>query len=80
MRRLSQAMDEIKLEDPNTAITPYHLRSMVLSGELPCHHAGRTMLIDMDILFSVLGGETATKQQSEAPGNFFQNNVRKIGG
>lgn len=80
MRTIQQAASEIRESDPSTAVREYHIRQMVLSGELPSHKAGRKYLIDLDALLTILGGESATKQQPEAPGNFFQNNVRKIGG
>lgn len=81
MRRLSQAIDEIRLEDPNTALTPWHLRQMVLTGELPCYHAGRTILIDIDVLYKTLEGELITpKMEMAAPGNYSAIQMRRIGG
>lgn len=77
MRRLSQAIDEIKKEDPNTALTLWHLRQMIASGELPCHRAGRTMLIDIDLLSDVLEGKPLQEKAPEVS-PFSLNHVRRV--
>lgn len=77
MRRLSQAIDEIKKEDPNTALTLWHLRQLVSSGELPCHRAGRTTLIDLDLLSEVLEGKPIHDESPELC-QYPQNHVRRV--
>lgn len=80
MRKLTQAFEELKLNDPNTGLTPYRLRQMVLTGEVPCYHAGRTMLIDMQVLEDILGGKTVSQTTEEIPGNYSAVKMRRIGG
>ena len=50
MRTLPATMKVIREADPDTAITPWALRNMVLSGEIPTVLVGRKRLIDVDKL------------------------------
>lgn len=50
MRTIQQAINELKAEDPNTAITYHFLRGCILRGELPFVAVGRKRLINMDTL------------------------------
>lgn len=50
MRTLAETMTYIKSQDPQTALTPCALRSMVLSGKIPFVQVGRKRLIDLDTL------------------------------
>lgn len=50
MRTIQEAAKELREKDPNTAITPYAIRRMVLSGTIPHIKAGKKRLINMDIL------------------------------
>lgn len=54
MRTIAEAAQELKKSDPNTAITPYAIRKMVLSGEIPHIKAGKKRLVNMDILENYL--------------------------
>ena len=54
MRLLKEAYSEIKANDPDTALTIYAVRKMVLSGEIPHHKAGKRYLINMDLLEAYL--------------------------
>ena len=65
IRTLTEAYNCIKEQDEGTAITPYALRRMVLSGKVPCTKAGKKYLIDMDVLFEYLKG---TKPEEVLPG------------
>ena len=56
MRTISEAAAELKELDPNTAVTPYAIKQMVLSGEIPHIKAGKKRLINMDILERYLSG------------------------
>ena len=56
MRTITEAAAEIKKVDPNTAVTPYAIKQMVLSGEIPHIKAGKKRLVNMDILESYLSG------------------------
>lgn len=65
IRTLTEAYSYIKEMDPDTAITPYALRRMVVSGKVPSTKAGKKYLIDMDVLFEFLKG---TKPEDVLPG------------
>lgn len=54
MRTIQEAAKELRKSDPNTALTPYAIRQMVLKGEIPCVCAGKKRLINMDILEAYL--------------------------
>lgn len=54
MRTIQEAAKELRQSDPNTALTPYAIRQMVLKGEIPCVQAGKKRLINMDILEAYL--------------------------
>ena len=56
MRTVAEAAAELKRADPNTTITPYAIRKLVLSGEIPNIKAGKKRLINMDILERYLSG------------------------
>lgn len=57
MRTIPEAAAELKANDPRTAVTPYAIRQMVLSGTIPCIYAGKKRLINMDILERFLNGQ-----------------------
>lgn len=50
MRGLAEAIDEIKAQDPQTALTLHALRSLVKTGAIPCVRAGSKYLINMAVL------------------------------
>jgi len=53
LRTLSNAIKEIKAQDPDSAISPYWLRRAVKSGEIPSIVAGNRFLIDVDKLLNL---------------------------
>ena len=57
IRTIRQAFEEIKADDPKTAITEYRIRQMVIDGEIPSRKCGTKYLIDLDRLQRYLGGE-----------------------
>ena len=50
LRTQRELMSEIRSRDPQTALTPYALRRMVLAGTIPSVRSGRRYLIDADRL------------------------------
>ena len=54
MRILSEAYREIKIEDPETALTMNALRVLIKSGEIPTIKSGRKTLINYDALTEYL--------------------------
>ena len=57
MRTLDMAWEEIKAADPNTSLTKYSLRQILMSGKVPIVRVGRLRLVNMDTLHSYLSGE-----------------------
>jgi hypothetical protein len=55
-------MKHIRQIDPDTALTPWALRNMVLSGKIPSVQVGRKRLINIDTL-----GEYLTPTPDPAP-------------
>lgn len=54
LRLLSEAYNEIKKEDPDTALTMNTLRCLVKSKEIPTVKIGRKRLIDYEKLIEYL--------------------------
>ena len=54
MRTQAQALAAIKAEDPETNLTAWALRQMVLTGVVPSVQVGRKRLIDLDRLSEYL--------------------------
>ena len=59
MRTLSQAINHLHSEDPDCAITIWHLRGLVKSGVLPHHMAGKKVLINLETLEKYLENPTS---------------------
>lgn len=56
MRTINEAYKQLKESDPQTAVTPYHLRQMILNNKIPYIKAGKKYLINYDILIKYLSG------------------------
>ena len=54
MRTLDEAAEEIRKQDPESSITPYYIRQMVLDGTVPFVPVGRKRLINFDALLDVI--------------------------
>lgn len=50
MRLIKDAFQQIKLDDPDTALTLNALRCMVKRGEIPSIRSGRKTLVNYDAL------------------------------
>ena len=48
IRTIDQAIAEIKENDPNTAITRYALKQLIINGEIPYKKSGKKYLLNMD--------------------------------
>ena len=59
MRTLDMAWEEIKTADPNTSLSKYSLRRILMSGQVPTVRVGRLRLVNMDVLAAYLSGEGA---------------------
>lgn len=64
MRTISEAVAELREEDPGTAITPHFLRQAIASGRLPAIKAGRKILINLETLSEFLYRPAAEEPQT----------------
>ena len=68
MRTISQAFDEIKTADTNTALTERALRCAVKRGEIPCVKIGSKTLVSMDAVAAYMKGAAVVPLRSEEYG------------
>jgi hypothetical protein len=54
MRTIPQAVQYFKERDPETAVTEWWLRSQLHNNVIPCHRAGKRILVDLDRLEAYL--------------------------
>lgn len=71
MRGINEAIEEIKAEDKNSAITAHFLRKLIKSDTIPYVRAGAKYLVNMDILEQYL--QNPAPQKNEA-----QSGIRKV--
>ena len=50
MRTIQEAAAELRKHDPDTAVTAYAIRQMVLNNDIPHIKAGKKHLINMETL------------------------------
>lgn len=67
MRTIKEAVEEIKKDDPQTAIREYFIRDLVVSNRIPYVKAGRKILINMDKLYEYLGEGSGTAADDTLP-------------
>ncbi len=63
MRTIKEAHQELKQLDPNTAVTEYYIKQLVLSGQIPFVMAGRKRLLNFDALLSYLENPAQNSNQ-----------------
>lgn len=68
MRLIKDVFEEIKTNDPNTAITLCGLRRMVMSGVIPSVQIGRKRLINYDNLIDYLNNINSGDTEQEEVG------------
>lgn len=61
MRTINEAAQELKALDSNTAMTPYHIRQLCLTGILPTVKAGKKILFDLNALIEYMQNPTSDK-------------------
>ena len=63
MRTIQEAAQELRQLDPNTAMSPYHIRRLCLDGVLPTVKAGKKILLNLNTLIEYMYDPTADKFQ-----------------
>lgn len=77
LRTVSEAAAELRALDPNTGMTPYHIRRLCLEGVLPTVKAGKKVLLNLDTLIEYMANPTAEKFQPSTATTV--NGIRRIG-
>lgn len=65
MRTMAEAYEEIKKDDPNTAITKSYIRRLIVSGQVPSQRAGKKYLVNMEDLETFLCNPTKKNQSKQ---------------
>lgn len=60
MRTIRQCAEYFKEQDPDSSLGEWRIRQMVNQNEIPVHHAGRRILINLDILIDHVSGKAPT--------------------
>ena len=76
IRGIKEAIQELRIIDPHTAVTEHSLRMAVKSGALPCRYAGRKVLISMETLFAYLNGVDTRADLEETDRQTIINHIR----
>ena len=58
MRTIKKAIAELRTADPETDFSESRLRKMIASGEVPAMKQGKRYLVDLNVLYAVLGAMT----------------------
>lgn len=75
MRTIKEAHQELKRLDPDTAVTEYYIKQLVLSGQIPHIRAGRKRMLNLDALILFLSNPAQVcNTEREQPGK-----IRRIG-
>lgn len=56
IRTIESAYREILAADPNTSITKYYIRDIVINGKIPFRKSGKRYLFDLEALEEYLKG------------------------
>ncbi len=72
---IKDAMQKIKQDCPDTAISEHFLRQLIRDGVLPALKAGNKALINMDVLSKFLSDPEAEKFQPKGSAN---NGIRPV--
>ena len=66
MRLLNEAYQQLLIDDPNTSVTKYALRSIVKSGKVNTVKLGRKTLINYDSLLDYLKNGSCSNSKNNA--------------
>jgi hypothetical protein len=65
MRTIQQCAAYFKEQDPDSSLGEWRIRKMVNQGEIPVYHAGRRILINLDILIAYVSGAAPAAEEKE---------------
>ena len=67
LRTINEAVRYLKQQDPETSMTPYFIRRMIVDGHVPTIMAGKKYLDDLDCLLAHLDKQLESPPESEIP-------------
>jgi len=65
LRTINEAVRYLKQQDPETLMTPYFIRRMIVDGHVPTIMAGKKYLVDLYCLLAYLDQQLETEQTSK---------------
>ena len=57
IRTIKAAVNDIKAQDPDSAISYHAIRTAIIKGELPAQRSGNKFLVDLDVVVGYFAGE-----------------------
>ncbi|NCB25420.1 MAG: hypothetical protein EOM62_08110 [Bacteroidia bacterium] len=67
LRTINETVRFLKEQDPDTSLTPYFIRRMIVDGQVPTVMAGKKYLVDLDALLIFLDEKIFEKSTTNAP-------------
>lgn len=67
MRTAPGALEIIKAQDPETAVTEHYIRRLIRTGAIPHVDVGRKKLVNVDQLLSYLEQEMSQPEREARP-------------
>ena len=66
MRTIKKAIAELRTADPETDFSESRLRKMIASGEVPAMKQGKRYLVDLNVLYAVLGAMPGSPEEGRS--------------
>lgn len=66
MRTIKKAIAELRTADPETDFSESRLRKMIASGEVPAMKQGKRYLVDLNVLYAVLGAMPGAPEEGRS--------------
>lgn len=60
IRTINEAYQQIKTDDPNTALSKHYIRQILTDGTVPTIKCGAKTLVNMELLYEFLYGNRNT--------------------
>ena len=57
MRTVSEVMEIIKAQDPNTSVAPYTIRTLAKTNQIRSFRSGTKLLVNLDDLLELIGDD-----------------------
>ncbi len=76
MRTISQVLDYLRKEDPESSVSEYYLRGLIKQGKVPVFYAGRKCLVNLDKFIEYLNSGLSEVEPEPVQGNYGK--LRKV--